>query len=170
MVEIHLHADIRCTDFFSYRVRFGLRVQQIPRDVARVDGLDGERDVVAKSLARREAQVVHERRSGALAHRPIRAFGQHAGHHMHPRTTKLACKVQRGGDTRRELLFSSGQSTQAAFTARNVSRRRIDQHLGEVISRQARGDLRRRKLIGESEFHGAETVMRGCGVSGISSI
>ena len=141
----------------------GLRVQEIARDIARVDRLDGKLDALLFRLARGEAQIAHEGRAMPRALLAVGLGGQHAGHDVHPRAGERLRVAQGGDHARREFVLAAGKRREAAIALAHIARRRIDQNLHQTVRIEARGNLLRGEVVAEAELDCREAVVSGRG-------
>src|SRR5208282_5981311 len=111
VIEVHLYLDIRRAGLFADRVRFGLGIQKVARDVAGIDRLDGEHDALLGGFARGEAKIAHE---GRALPRTLLAegVGRPTGHDVHPRAGERLRVGERGDEAGCELVLASGKRGQ----------------------------------------------------------
>jgi hypothetical protein len=160
VVQVHLHAKVGCARFLADGVRFGLRVEEVPWNVARVDRLDQRDDAGALELGAGMTQVLQVRAPAGCA---VGARRQQTGHDVQPRGAERARVIERGGDSGAKLRFAAGERRETALARLPVARRQVEQHAFQLCCAQRGRHLVRRVCVGKKKLHAAEPGGRGGG-------
>jgi hypothetical protein len=126
MVEIELQSEVRPSQHADDVERRGVVAEQVARHVDRsVDRFEQHRDASGRGAVRRRRDVGDEGRQLAFARA---RFVAHTCHDVQQPAAGVRRIVQRPIDAVEELRVATGQPGEAAFAARRVARRRVEQH------------------------------------------
>jgi len=158
VVEIHLHAERGRAHRAADRVRLVLTVQEIARNVAGVDRLDGQRAPTFARDGRGAPEIGHIRREVGTVIDPPR-------HRVQARTIEDLGIVERALEGGVEFALAPGKGGKAALAARFVARRQVEQHDPHARATRRGGDGLGGMFVGEQELDRAEPVGGGGGES-----
>ena len=159
VVEVHLHFQVvqagRGAHLGAHRMRLGLMIEEVARDVARVDGLDHQRHAGRARLLDRPGQVVA---IGRCSPGTIRARGQQSGQHMQGRALQRDSVVECLQQAVAKQRFATGHGGKASLPQRPVARRDIAQHHLQPLRTRLCCQRGGGQCIGKQHLHAAKAI------------
>ncbi len=137
-------------------MRLLLAGQEVAGEVAGIERLDQHRDAGVRRLFGHGPQIVYKHRTA------LRRVGTISGitrQSMNARATDRLRIVERPSRVGGELGLAAGQCAQAGVATGGRTIGRVDLHAFEIVRRQARGNVVRRKFVRHQDLHAGEAMI-----------
>ncbi len=157
MIKIHLHFQVGLADLCNDCVRVGLRIQEVPRYVARIDRLDQHRAAGFCQFTRRETKVLY---IDSTMRGSIAAGRNDPAHRVQIRRLRCFGVFHRACKRCAKIAFTAGKRSQAALTGGEIAGPQIQSTVLQATVSKPLRNVVRRMVVRKQQLDRLETIAR----------